>query len=55
MAAPPPADCIPSDDSDDSAPTPPRIVLTPHDVAILIDLARFGVLSASQLRRRHFP
>jgi hypothetical protein len=59
MAVPPPADCIPSDDSDDSAPTVPRIVLTPRDVAILIDLARFGVLSASQLRsqlrRRHFP
>src|SRR5262245_29884243 len=55
MAVPPPADCSLPDDSDDSYPTPPRIVLTPRDVAILIDLARFGVLSASQLRRRHFP
>jgi hypothetical protein len=55
MPTPPPADCFPSDNSDDSYPSPPRIALTVHDVAILTDLARFGVLSASQLSRRHFP
>jgi hypothetical protein len=32
-----------------------RLVLTRRDVAVLADLARFGVLSQEQIRRRHFP
>jgi hypothetical protein len=33
----------------------PSVLLTPRDLALLRELARFRVLTAEQLRRRHFP